>query len=81
MLTAQKVTIVDKWVAEVKGGRGSFEVSVCYGKPAASWGWFGPEKIRIEFGSLEHDKIRAEKIAAALNAAGYVPTVSGDEHG
>jgi len=70
-----------EWVAEAKGSRGSFEVSVCYGKPHASWGWFGPHKIRIEGGTLEDDKARAEKIAAALNAASYTPTVSEAQKG
>ena len=67
---------MDKWVAHLKSGDGSFEVSVCYGKPGISWGWFGPSKIRIEsFGGMRDDILRARQIAAALNAANYDPDV------
>lgn len=65
-----------EWVAHTKGGRGSYEISVCYGTPAASWGWFDRDKIRIEGGTFLEAQARAEKIAAALNAAGFDPTVS-----
>ena len=62
-----------QWVAEIKGGKGSYEVSVCYGIPDISWGWLGREKIRIEGGNLEDASTRAAKIAAALNAAEFNP--------
>lgn len=65
-----------QWVAEVKSDPGhSHEVSVCYGEPAASWGWFSREKIRMEDNSstVEQQRARAEKIAAALNSAAYDP--------
>lgn len=64
----------EQWAAEVKGSDGNFEVSVCYGKPSLSWGWYGPRKIRVEAGGgIAVEKRRAELIAAALNAAGYDP--------
>lgn len=65
-----------QWVAHVKNDEGrTYEVSVCYGDPDASWGWFGPEKIRMEMTRSFEDAIaKAQKIAAALNAAGYDPT-------
>jgi hypothetical protein len=62
-----------QWVAHVKIGDGMCEVSVCYGVPAPSWGWFGAEKMRLEGGTMEDQKARAEKIAAALNAANFIP--------
>lgn len=62
-----------EWVAHVKGQIGSYEVSVSYGVPNPSWGWFDRDKIRIEGGTLEDAKARAEKIAAALNAAAFDP--------
>lgn len=62
------------WVAHIKGDVGSYEISVCYGKPDNSWGWFGPTKMRIEGGSVEYARARAEKIAAALNAAAFDPS-------
>lgn len=64
-----------EWIAEVKGEPGSYEISVCYGKPNPSWGWFGPDKIRIEHGSFLDDSERAKRIADVLNAAGYTPYV------
>lgn len=64
-----------QWVAHVKNDEGRlYEVSVCYGEPDPSWGWFGPHKIRMEMNdSLEAAVLRAAKISAALNAAGYDP--------
>lgn len=65
---------MDKWVAHVKGEEGNYEVTVCYGEPSISWGWYGPAKIRLEMnGTLEVGRKRAEQIAAALNAAKYEP--------
>ena len=64
----------EQWTAHVKGSEGSFEVSVCYGKPSLSWGWFSRAKLRIEFsGPVEQATWHAERIAAALNAANYNP--------
>ncbi len=68
----------DQWSAHVKGEPGSYEISVCYGKPNASWGWFGRDKIRIEGGDFADARDRAEKIAAALNAAGFDPMLRGE---
>ena len=65
-----------KWVAHIKGEIGSYEVSVCYGAPNVSWGWFGRDKMRIEGGGLEDARARAEKIAAALNGANFDPRVA-----
>jgi hypothetical protein len=63
-----------RWAAHIKGEPGHFEVSVCHGKPSASWGWFGPSKLRIESsGYLAQALWRAQQIADALNAAGYDP--------
>ena len=67
-----------QWVAHVKGEPGGFEVSVCYGKPDLSWGWFGRTKMRIEGGDFADASARAEKIAAALNAAGFDPQPGGE---
>lgn len=64
----------DQWTAHVKGERGSsYEISVCYGPPDRSWGWFGRKKMHIEGGDFDEAKSRAEKIAAALNAAEFDP--------
>lgn len=39
-----------------------------------SWGWFGPNKLRIERNDgVAESTEAAEQIAAALNAAGYDP--------
>jgi len=65
-----------QWIAHVKGDKGSYEVSVCYGDPNSSWGWFGREKMRIEGGNVEDAHARAEKIAAALNVAEFDPDLS-----
>lgn len=65
-----------QWAAHVKDESSGGEVSVCYGLPEASWGWFGREKIRMEGGDLEEQRTRAEKIAAALNAASFDPGLS-----
>lgn len=63
-----------EWIAHVKGEIGSYEVSVCYGEPGPSWGWFGRDKIRVEGGGMEDARARAQKIAAALNAAAFDPS-------
>ncbi len=63
-----------QWVAHVKDDRQSYEVSVCYGEPSISWGWFGVDKMKVEGRGREDAKVRAEKIAAALNAANFDPS-------
>jgi len=80
--------MIERWTAHVKDGGehplSAFEVSVCYGTPAVSWGWFNPTKIRIESsGSIKKATWHAEQIAAALNAAGYDPLSyrEGTKHG
>lgn len=65
-----------EWAAHFKIDGASYEVSVCYGDPNPSWGWFGRDKIRVEDGYFADARARAEKIAAALNAAAFDPTVT-----
>jgi hypothetical protein len=64
------------WVAHVKEDKdnGAYEACVCYGTPTPSWGWFDTSKIAIQGFGVKDATIRAQKIAAALNAAEYDPT-------
>lgn len=62
------------WTAHIKYSPVRYEISVCYGQPDISWGWFGRVKIQIEGErTIDEGKVMAERIAAALNAAGYDP--------
>lgn len=66
-----------EWLVETKKSeRTEYEVSVCHSSFAhgfKSWGWFGPEKVKVNGHSLEEAQKRASIIAAAFNENGIEP--------